>query len=106
MTSSQSRLDPLLDPLKVPQDFARYERHVETEIIASLEQWKLKTDACLSELRNLAVREASQFSIQDQGSVISTIASFEGEGSWITTTSREIARGEWTLISRMTYYPC
>ncbi|KIM83994.1 hypothetical protein PILCRDRAFT_68800, partial [Piloderma croceum F 1598] len=92
MTSSQSRLDSLLDPLKIPQDFARYERHVETEIIASLEQWKLKTDACLLEFRNLALREASQFSIQDQGSVISTIASFEGDGSWITSTSREIAK--------------
>jgi len=89
-----SRLDLLLDPLNIPQDFARYERHVETEIIASLEQWKLKTDACLSELRDFAVREASQFSIQHQGSVISTIASFEGEGSWITSSSREIAKGK------------
>jgi hypothetical protein len=98
-------LGSLLDSLKVPQEFSRYERHVETEIIASLEQWKLKTDACILELRNLALREASQLSIQDQGFVISTIASFEGEGSWITSTSREIAKGEWTLISRMTYYP-
>jgi len=97
-----SRLDPLIAPLQVPPHFSRYEKLVETDIIASLEQWKLKTDTCLAELRDLVARESTQFSVQDHALVVSTIASFEGEGSWITSVSRDISKGEWIVISCMT----
>jgi len=94
MTSHES-LDPLLEPLQIPSAFSRYEKLVETEIISSLERWKQKTDACLAELRNItAAREVSQFSVRDQAQLISTVASFEGEGSWITKISRDTSKGE------------
>jgi hypothetical protein len=99
------RLDPLIAPLQVPPDFSRYEKLVETDIVASLEQWKLKTDTCLAELRDLVARESTQFSVQDHALVVSAIASFEGEGSWITSVSREISKGEWIVISCMTDRP-
>ena len=89
-----SRLDPLLEPLQIPPDFSRYEKLVETNIIASLQQWKQKADICLSELRDVAAREGFQFSVRDQAQVISAAASFEGEGSWTTNASRGISKGQ------------
>jgi len=100
-TVSKSRLDPFLECLQIPSDFSRYERLVETEIIASLEQWKQKTDACLSKLRDLAACEGPSFSVQEQAQVISTVAPYEGQGSWITETSRDISKGKYTHIGRV-----
>jgi hypothetical protein len=89
-----SHLVPLLEPLHIPPDFSRYEKLVETEVIASLEQWKQKTDLPLAELRDLAVRGGSQFSVRDQAQIVSTAASFKGEGSWATNVSREFSKGK------------
>lgn len=90
----ETRLDALLQPLQIPEEFSRHDKVVETEIIHRLEQWKRKADECLSELRDLVAREGSQLSVPEQALVISKAATFEGEGSWISQKSRQISKGE------------
>lgn len=91
--STKVRLDPLLTPLQIPEEFSYYERITDTNVIARLQQWKRMTDARLSELQNLVVREGSQLSDREQAEVISTTAPFEGEGFWTSNTSRNISEG-------------
>lgn len=91
---SETHLNSLVQRLQVPADFSRYEKLVETEIIASLEQWKHQTEPCLVELRDLVAREGSRFSVLGQAQVISAAASFEGEGSWITQVSCDTSKRE------------
>jgi hypothetical protein len=104
MTSNEeSRLDTLLEPLKIPTEYARYEKLVEIDIITRLEQWKRKTHAALSELKALVVaaretetkdeREGGRLSVKGEAQIVSAVAPFEGEGPWIASKSRDVAKG-------------
>lgn len=90
-----TRLDPLLQPLKIPEDYAQYDKIYDNEIISRLETWKQRTDQCLSELRDLIVREAAQVSVRDQAKVVAFIApfSFQDDDPWISPHSRDISNG-------------
>lgn len=106
-STEESRLDTLLEPLKVPKEYAHYEKLVDADIITRLEQWKQKTHAALSELKELVVattrepaegkgegeRESEQLSVREQARIVSAVAPFDGEGPWIASDSRDVSKG-------------
>lgn len=94
LTSNGLCLDSLLQPLKIPTEYSYYEKLADAEILSRLEQWKGKTHACLSELQDWVAREGSQLSPREQARVISTVATFDGEGPWIAGGSQDISKGK------------
>jgi hypothetical protein len=95
-----SQLEELLDSLKVPSDFARYEQIADAEVIARLEIWKINAQDVLSSLSD-PIKQLSQepnFLLQTKTSVIFIVTAFEGPGTWVTDAARQIAKG-WSFQS-------
>jgi hypothetical protein len=89
-----STLHILLQRVQIPADFARYENITEERIIARLDEWKREAHHTLMEIRTLLENNASsELSLQEQANVVSTVAVFDGSGTWITPASRANSRG-------------
>ena len=107
-------LQSLIDALRIPPDFARYE-NLEPAALSSLDQWKGNTSNVLSEIRNLFLLRTQgdgddhklvkgDEGIQDNegtpplkelGDIIFAVTPFTavGEYPWVTLLSAEVAQG-------------
>lgn len=94
-------LATLLESVRIPSDFARYENIIEHNDIARLNEWKRNVHHTLVEIRSLLeTLDASSetLSLQEQASVISAVAAFDSTGPWIISESQGISRGMSTLV--------
>ncbi|KAI0676734.1 hypothetical protein C8Q78DRAFT_999181 [Trametes maxima] len=79
------------EELRVLAEFAKYEDQSEAEVIVRLEHWKQRASETLSVLReNLRSQEA--LSSQTKALVVYSTAPFDGDGAWITDSSRGTAQ--------------
>ena len=92
---NNTTLNTLLQNFKIPSDFARYDNVTEDVVLAQLNEWKHNAHHILIEIQTLLkTSDAScELSLQEQASVISVAASFDGNGPWITSASQNSARG-------------
>ena len=86
-----SEVNTLLQHIRIPSDFARYEKITEDPVISRLEEWKRNAHHILLELRTTIA--SSELSLQEQANVISVTAAFDGDGPWITPASQNASRG-------------
>ena len=97
-----TRLDPLLQQLRIPEEYTYFDKLYDNEVILRLEEWKKRTDKCLTELRDL-VRESAQvqLSAQDQAKIIAvtTPFSFKDENPWISPRFNDLSKGEFAISS-------
>ena len=94
-----SSLNPLLDSLKVPSDFSRYDSITDDDLLARLACWKNETQDALAELRDIALKGSNDLTLRQQAQVVSAVALFDGDGPWVTSESLDVSRGEhWDLL--------
>ena len=88
-------LNTLLQNFQIPSDFARYDDITEDLVLVRLNEWKYNAHHILVEIRTLleTLDASCELSLQEQASVISVTASFDGNGPWITPESQNSARG-------------
>ncbi|KAG5645775.1 hypothetical protein DXG03_005312 [Asterophora parasitica] len=91
MSTVCGALGPLLNSLKVPPAYARYDRIAEDPSLARLDEWKRSADRVLTEIQSILDQRTSEFSTEDQANVISAAAPFYGNDVWITPASRSAA---------------
>lgn len=123
MTSNQdseTQTDSL-EPLKIPTEYAHYDKLVEESVIIRLEEWKRGTRRVLEEVRRLLLLGASvgggrdcggkgdrggggdredrgegeggRWELKEEARIIATVVPFERDEPWVTSESRDVARG-------------
>ncbi|KAJ7162616.1 hypothetical protein C8R43DRAFT_1173293, partial [Mycena crocata] len=85
-------LSSLLASLLVPSDFNRYADIPEPTVIARLDQWKEDAFRTLAELQTRVQQEHKTLSLKQQADIVSATTTFEGDGPWVTSESRRVAR--------------
>ena len=117
-TADNKSLQSLIDALRIPPDFARYE-NLEPAALSSLDEWKCNTSNVLSEIRNLLLRTQDE-GIQDNegtpplkelGDIIFAVTPFtavkfernDGEYPWATLSSAEVAQGTHRHFCRLNF---
>lgn len=90
-----STLHTLLQSFQIPSDLARYENITDATILTRLNEWKRNAHHTLNEIRTLLrnLNASTDLSLQEQASVISVVAAFDGNDPWITPASRNSSRG-------------
>jgi hypothetical protein len=87
----------LLNNLRVPSNFGRYEILEDKNAIAQLDEWKANALDALKDLRGLLVDKRDEIRKSD---VIYTCARFQGDGDWTSEDIRALSSGK-----RSTYAP-
>lgn len=89
-----STLHTLLQSFQIPSDLARYENITDATILTRLNEWKRNAHHTLNEIRTLLrnLNASTDLSLQEQASVISVVAAFDGNDPWITPASRNSSR--------------
>ena len=109
-------LQSLIDALRIPPDFGRYE-NLEPAALSSLDEWKCNTSNVLSEIRNLFLLRTQGDGdhklvegiednegmppLKELGDIIFAVTPFtavkferdDGEYPWVTLSSAEVAQG-------------
>lgn len=98
-----TRLDQLLQQLRIPEEYASFDKLHDNEVISRLEEWKQKANECLAELRHFIVRESAQvqLSAQDYAKIVAVAApfSFKDEDPWISPRSNDLSKGGSAILS-------
>ncbi|KAK0467886.1 uncharacterized protein EV420DRAFT_433076 [Desarmillaria tabescens] len=81
----------LLSSLCIPQEFSRYEKLDDAEIIQRLQRWKSDASQVLFELQTLLSQHDENLSLEDQVDIVASVVPFEGEDPWVVPKSREIS---------------
>ncbi|KAK0191366.1 hypothetical protein F5146DRAFT_1048368 [Armillaria mellea] len=79
----------LLSSLCIPQEFSRYEKLDDTEVIQKLQRWKNDASHVLLELRSLLNQHDENISLEDQADVVASVVPFDGEDPWVVPKARE-----------------
>ncbi|KAG1753218.1 hypothetical protein EDB19DRAFT_1668025 [Suillus lakei] len=90
---SSSTLPNLLAALSIPQEFSRFDKLTDEQILAQLIRWKSDVSASLTSLRDLlATRHGIQsLSVDEQADIAASIATFDGPGEWIADDAASLA---------------
>ena len=91
MTIRNDNLQRVLHELEVPADFNVYETADDNEVIVRLEKWRQKVYTVLADLQQQL--QSKELTPRDKVEVISAVAQFHGDGTWITEGTRVIAKG-------------
>lgn len=83
----------LLASLKIPADYAQFDRIDDLPTLTLLETWKQQTSARLEELKVWINEADDNASIEVQSDIIRVLAAYDGEGQWVTESNKSIARG-------------
>jgi hypothetical protein len=90
---SSSTLPNLLVALAIPQDFSRFDKLTDEQILAQLIRWKNGVSASLMSLRDLlATRHGIQsLPVDEQADIAASVAAFDGPGEWIADNASSLA---------------
>jgi hypothetical protein len=90
---SSSTLPNLLTALAVPQEFSRFDKLTDEQILAQLTRWKNGVSTSLTNLRDLlATRQGIQsLTVDEQADIAASVAVFDGPGEWITHHTSSLA---------------
>ncbi|PCH41573.1 hypothetical protein WOLCODRAFT_163213 [Wolfiporia cocos MD-104 SS10] len=89
--SGGSSLRVVLEQLKVPSDFAQYDKITEVDIIVCLEEWKRRADSVLSDVR-AHLRKRDDLSTTENADVVSFVVPLAADGPWTSDAAREQAQ--------------
>lgn len=90
---SSSTLPNLLAALAIPQDFSRFDKLTDEQILAQLITWKNGVSTSLTSLRDLlATRHGIQsLPVDEQADIAVSVAAFDGPGEWIANDASSVA---------------
>lgn len=90
---SSPTLPNLLAALAIPQDFSRFDKLTDEQILAQLIRWKNSVSTNLTSLRELlATRHGIQsLPVDEQADISASVAAFDGPGEWITDDASSLA---------------
>jgi hypothetical protein len=90
---STSTLPNLLAALAIPQDFSRFDKLTDEQILAQLIRWKNGVSTSLTSLRDLlATRDGIQsLPVDEQADIAASVAAFDGPGEWIADDASSLA---------------
>ncbi|KAH7931416.1 hypothetical protein BV22DRAFT_998586 [Leucogyrophana mollusca] len=82
----------VIGSLVVPTEFSHYERIADSDTTIRLERWKGDARIYLSQVQDLVDRgEHLQLSLKNQADIVTAVAAFDGQGSWISEPLRKLA---------------
>lgn len=79
-------MQQLLDHLRVPPEYPQYSEVQSDELVAHLNKWKQDTHSQLSALASLV--EDSELSLDEQSSLVFSVAQYAGDGPWVLSPAR------------------
>ena len=83
-----------LDALAVPAEFGDLDPTAGPELLATqLEEWRKRACGVLDDLRTRLATCKDGLTLDERARIVSTVAQFDGEGTWVQDESRESARG-------------
>ncbi|KAG1861688.1 hypothetical protein F4604DRAFT_2033222 [Suillus subluteus] len=90
---SSSTLPNLLTALAIPQEFSRFDKLTDEQILAQLIRWKNGVSTSLTSLRNLlATRHGIQsLPVDEQADIAASVAVFDGPDEWIADDASSLA---------------
>jgi len=91
MTSS---LPNLLAALSIPQDFSRFDKLTDEQILAQLVQWRNDVGGNLTSLHDLlAMRQViTSLPVDEQADIAVCVSAFDGPGQWVADDVPSLAR--------------
>lgn len=89
-------LSTICDNLSIPKEFRYGVGAEETEMIATLEEWRRKAYVVLSSFKT-RLQDRLAYTLDEQGEIISAVGRFEGDEPWVGEGSKDSARGTFTL---------
>jgi hypothetical protein len=93
MTIEIAALQDTLQDLHVPVEFKIHDNANDVDVTARLEAWKQRTPTILANLGQ-KLQDQQELTSDEKAEIVSTVAQFDGEGSWITDAVRSLAQGE------------
>ncbi|KAJ8585420.1 hypothetical protein M405DRAFT_865407 [Rhizopogon salebrosus TDB-379] len=92
MTSST--LPSLLAALSIPQDFSRFDKLTDEQILGQLIQWKNDVCVSLTSLRDLLMMHhgITTLLVDEQADIAARVGSFDGPGEWIPDDASSLVR--------------
>ncbi|KAI0052623.1 hypothetical protein FA95DRAFT_1663859 [Auriscalpium vulgare] len=81
----------IVDILKIPPDYARYDAIEDPKILQRLEEWKSNALAALQELRKRARKKDSRTHYEGDCDIVSAVAAFQGRGEWLSGPIMEVS---------------
>ncbi|KAG2345054.1 hypothetical protein BDR05DRAFT_931074 [Suillus weaverae] len=90
---SSPTLSNLLAALVIPQEFSRFDKLTDEQILAQLIRWKNGVSTSLTSLRDLlATRHGIQsLPVDKQADIAASVAAFDGPGEWIADDASSLA---------------
>lgn len=92
MTVHEDDLPRVLQELEVPADFNVYETTDDNDVVVRLEKWRQRAYTVLADLRR-RLQDREVLTSREKVEVVSAVAQFHGEGSWIADGTHIIAKG-------------
>lgn len=91
MTSS---LPNLLAALSIPQDFSRFDKLTDEQILAQLVQWRNDVSGNLTSLRDLLemCQVITSLPVDEQADIAACVSAFDGPGQWVADDVPSLAR--------------
>jgi hypothetical protein len=92
MTSST--LSNLLAALSIPQDFSRFDKLTDEQILGQLIRWKNDVCVSLTSLRDLLTMRhgITTLPVDEQADIAARVGSFDGPGEWIPDDASSLVR--------------
>lgn len=97
MPATDASFQPALQELRVPTEFNTYETIDDHQLVVKLEQWRQRAYVVLGDLQT-RLRAIEDLSLEDITSVVGTVAQFDGDGHWVTESTRKLAQGSSSVL--------